>query len=44
MANDNYSYKKKQKELARKKRQEEKKQDKLNRKNLQAKTDSLQIQ
>lgn len=36
MARDNYSYKKYQKELARKKKQEEKKQAKLARKNAQA--------
>ncbi|MBI5874223.1 MAG: hypothetical protein HZB36_08860 [Candidatus Omnitrophica bacterium] len=39
MARDNYSYKKHQKELARKKKQEEKKQSKLDKKNIQAKGD-----
>ncbi len=36
MARDNYSYKKYQKELAKKKKAEEKKQRKLDRKNIQA--------
>ena len=36
MARDNYSYKKYQKELAKKKKAEEKKQRKLDKKNLQA--------
>lgn len=36
MARDNYSYKKYQKELAKKKKQEEKNQRRLARKNLQA--------
>lgn len=39
MARDNYSYKKYQKELAKKKRNEEKKQSKLNKKNIPAETD-----
>ena len=34
MARDNYSYKKYQKELAKKKKNEEKRQNKLNKKNL----------
>ena len=42
MARDNYSYKKYQKELARKKKNEEKKQSKLNKKNIPAKVDSDQ--
>jgi len=37
LARDNYSYKKYQKELARKKKKEEKKQSKLDKKNIQAK-------
>ncbi|MDD5155149.1 MAG: hypothetical protein PHF11_01525 [Candidatus Omnitrophica bacterium] len=37
MARDNYSYKKYQKELAKKKKKEEKKQSKLDKKNMQAK-------
>ena len=40
LARDNYSYKKYQKELARKKKKEEKRQRKLDKKNIQAKTDS----
>lgn len=36
MARDNYSYKKYQKELARKKKQEEKRQNRLNKKNTTA--------
>ena len=36
MARDNYSYKKYQKELAKKKKTEEKKQRKLDKKNIQA--------
>ena len=36
MARDNYSYNKYQKELARKKKREEKRQSKLNKKNIQA--------
>lgn len=39
LARDNYSYKKYQKELARKKKAEEKKQKKLDKKNMQAKAD-----
>lgn len=42
MARDNYSYKKHQKELAKKKKQEEKNQRKLERKNLQANEQSQQ--
>jgi hypothetical protein len=37
LAKDNYSYKKYQKELAKKKKQEEKRQSKLDKKNAQAK-------
>ena len=40
LARDNYSYKKYQKELAKKKKKEEKKQNKLDKKNIQTKTDS----
>lgn len=36
MARDNYSYKKYQKELAKKKKREEKIQNRLNKKNIQA--------
>ena len=42
LARDNYSYKKYQKELAKKKKREEKQQSKLDKKNIQAKTDSEQ--
>ncbi len=42
MARDNYSYKKYQKELANKKKQEEKRQSKLAKKNAQAKTEPEQ--
>jgi len=42
LARDNYSYIKYQKELAKKKKKEEKRQSKLDRKNMQAKTDSEQ--
>ena len=38
MARDNYSYKKYQKELAQKKKREEKLKSKLDKKNIQAKT------
>jgi len=38
LARDNYSYKKYQKELANKKKKEEKRQGKLDKKNMQAKT------
>ncbi len=38
LAKDNYSYKKYQKELAKKKKTEEKKQRKLDKKNMQAET------
>jgi len=38
LARDNYSYKKYQKELARKKKNEEKRQSKLNKKNIETKT------
>ena len=40
MAKDNYSYRKYQKELAKKKKREKKMQNKLDRKNMQAKADS----
>ena len=40
MARDNYSYKKYQKELAKKKKKDEKIQSKLDKKNIQVKTDS----
>ena len=43
MARDNYSYKKYQKELARKKKNEEKRISKLNKKNAPAQTDSGQV-
>ncbi len=43
LARDNYSYRKYQKELAKKKKQEEKRQRKLNKKNIQAKEDSGQV-
>jgi len=39
LARDNYSYKKYQKELAKKKKAEEKMQRRLDKKNLEAKTD-----
>ena len=39
LARDNYSYKKYQKELANKKKKEEKRQSKLDKKNMQAKAD-----
>jgi hypothetical protein len=39
LARDNYSYKKYQKELAKKKKREEKIQSKLDKKNIQAKGD-----
>ncbi len=42
MAKDNYSYKKYQKELAKKKKREEKIQSKLDKKNIQAKADQGQ--
>ncbi len=42
LARDNYSYKKYQKELAKKKKAEEKMQRKLNKKNIEAKADSEQ--
>ena len=42
LARDNYSYRKYQKELAKKKKREEKKQRKLDKKNIQAKIDSDQ--
>jgi hypothetical protein len=42
LVRNNYSYKKSQKELAIKKKREGKKQSKLDKKNLQAKTDSGQ--
>jgi len=40
LVRNNYSYIKYQKELAKKKKKEEKKQSKLDKKNIQAKTDS----
>jgi len=40
LARDNYSYRKYQKELARKKKRERKQQSKLDKKNRQAKADS----
>ena len=40
MAKDNYSYKKRQKELAKKKEREEKLQNKLNKRNAQAKAET----
>ncbi len=43
LARDNYSYRKHQKELAKKKKKEEKKQRKLDKKDIQAKNDSEQI-
>ncbi|NQU18834.1 hypothetical protein HQ550_01610 [bacterium] len=43
MARDNYSYKKYQKELARKKKQEEKLKRRLAKKNEQTKVDSTQV-
>ena len=39
MVRDNYSYKKYQKELAKKKKKEEKQQSKLDKKNIQAKAE-----
>ena len=42
LARDNYSYKKYQKELAKKKKREKKIQSKLDKKNIQAKADSEQ--
>lgn len=43
MARDNYSYKKRQKELARKKKQQEKLQRKLAKKNEETKVDPTQV-
>ena len=43
MTRENYSYKKYQKELARKKKAEEKKQRKLEKKAMEARSDSEQI-
>ena len=43
MARDNYSYRKYQKELVKKKKKEKKEQRKLDKKNMQAKTDSEQV-
>ncbi len=43
MARDNYSYKKYQKELVRKKKNEEKRLSKLNKKNAPGQTDSGQV-
>jgi hypothetical protein len=42
LARDNYSFSKRQKELAKKKKKEKKLQRKLDRKNMQAKPDSEQ--
>ena len=42
MARDNYSYRKRQKELAKKKKKEEKRQRKLDRKNIQPKENQAQ--
>jgi hypothetical protein len=42
LARDNYSYRKYQKELAKKKKKEKKKQKKLDKKNMQAKVDLKQ--
>jgi len=42
LARDNYSYRKYQKELAKKKKKEEKEQRKLDKKNMQGKADSEQ--
>ncbi len=42
LARDNYSYRKYQKELAKKKKREEKKQRKIDKNNMQAKADSEQ--
>ncbi|MDP3142488.1 MAG: hypothetical protein Q8N14_00865 [Candidatus Omnitrophota bacterium] len=42
MVRDNYSYKKYQKELAKKNKKEEKKQSKLDKKNIQAEADPEQ--
>ena len=42
LAKDNYSYQKYQKELAKKKKKDAKKQSKLDKKNIQAKVDSEQ--
>ena len=43
LARDNYSYRKYQKELVKKKKKEKKEQRKLDKKNMQAKTDSEQV-
>ena len=43
LARDNYSYRKYQKELKKKKKKEKKEQRKLDKKNMQAKTDSEQV-
>ncbi len=43
MARDNYSYRKRQKELAKKKKKEEKRQRKLDRKNIQSKEAEAQV-
>ncbi|MFC1508139.1 hypothetical protein ACFL60_00445 [Candidatus Omnitrophota bacterium] len=43
MARDNYSYRKYQKELAKKKKKEEKNQRKLAKKNMQVKVDSEEV-
>ena len=43
LARDNYSYRKRQKELAKKKKKEEKRQRKLDRKNMQSKEVEAQV-
>ena len=43
MARDNYSYRKRRKELAREKKKEEKRQRKLDRKNIQPKESEAQV-
>jgi len=43
LARDNYSYRKYQKELAKKKKKEEKRQRKLAKKNIQSKEDEAQV-
>jgi hypothetical protein len=43
LAKNNYSFQKRQKELAKKKKKEAKMQNKLNKKNIQANADSEQI-
>jgi len=43
LGRDNYSYQKRQRELAKKKKKEAKRQSKLDRKNTRVKTDSEQV-